>query len=104
MVLEFVIQPYCCKRRNKNLTLSPSSTPLSASPLSTKFLTWTLPDLNLETSTLQKGFSVKINNRNANSVDPDKTARCEPSHQDMHCLKGICIGLYRDENGYYFMQ
>ena len=26
-------------------------------------------------------------NRMANSVDPDETARYEPSHQDLHCLQ-----------------
>ena len=31
--------------------------------------------------------SLKINTDTfANSVDPDETARNEPSHQDLHCL------------------
>ena len=29
----------------------------------------------------------------ANSVDPDETARYEPSHLDLHCLQGFFIGL-----------
>ena len=32
------------------------------------------------------GFSLKIKNGMANSVDPDETARYEPSHLDLHCL------------------
>ena len=32
------------------------------------------------------GFIVKINNRIVNSVDPDETARYQPSHLDLHCL------------------
>ena len=34
----------------------------------------------------KQGFQIKINNRMANSVGPDETARHEPSHQDLHCL------------------
>ena len=30
---------------------------------------------------------MKINNIIANSVDPDETARHEPSHLDLHCLQ-----------------
>ena len=30
---------------------------------------------------------MKINHRIANSVDPDETARYEPSHLDLHCLQ-----------------
>ena len=29
----------------------------------------------------------KINQRMANSVDPDETARYESSHLDLHCLQ-----------------
>ena len=32
-------------------------------------------------------------NRMANSVDPDETAHNEPSHQDLHYLQSICLGL-----------
>ena len=35
------------------------------------------------------GFQSKINKKKkANSVDPDETARYEPSHLDLHCLQG----------------
>ena len=51
------------------------------------------------------GFQSKINNRMANIVDPDETARYEPFHLDLHCLqrhlhwsvgrKGLsCIGKF----------
>ena len=36
---------------------------------------------------LQIGFQSKNNYRMANCVDPDKTARYEPSHLDRHCLQ-----------------
>ena len=32
------------------------------------------------------GFQSKTKSRMANSVDPDETARDEPSHLDIHCL------------------
>ena len=34
----------------------------------------------------------------ANSVDPDETARYEPSHQDLHCFTILCFifELYSD--------
>ena len=32
-------------------------------------------------------FQSKINNRIANSVDPDEMAHYEPSHLDLHCLQ-----------------
>ena len=42
-------------------------------------------------------FSVKIQNRITNSVDPDETAHDEPSHLDLHCFQK-CLsrstGLY----------
>ena len=44
---------------------------------------WTLPYLNLDTS----AFWSKINNRMAKSIDPDETARRDPSHQNLHCLQ-----------------
>ena len=31
----------------------------------------------------------------ANSVDPDETARHEPSHQDLHCLPFSCFFCFR---------
>ena len=27
----------------------------------------------------------------ANNVDPDETAHCEPSHQDLHCLRNVLV-------------
>ena len=39
-------------------------------------------------------FQSRIIKRMANSVDPDETARNEPSHQDLHCLKNIWFGLH----------
>ena len=51
------------------------------------FLKWTLPCLNFDISTnAKKRFNTKIKYRIANSVDPDETARYEPSHLDLHCL------------------
>ena len=36
-------------------------------------------------------FQSKINNRMANSVNPDEMAHYEPSHLDQHCLqKCLC--------------
>ena len=35
----------------------------------------------------KRGFQSKINNRVANSVDPDDTAHYVPFHQDLHCLQ-----------------
>ena len=32
------------------------------------------------------GCHLKNKNRMANSVDPDETARHEPSHPELHCL------------------
>ena len=34
-----------------------------------------------------RGFSQKLNNRMANSVDLVETSRCEMYHIDLHCLK-----------------
>ena len=48
--------------------------------LITVFLKWTLPSSNLDR------FLSEIQNRTANSVYPDETARYEPSHLDLHCL------------------
>ena len=42
---------------------------------------------------LQIVIVVKFLNWMANSVDPDKTSRNEPSHQDLHCLLSICFSL-----------
>ena len=34
----------------------------------------------------------KLNNRIANSIDPYETARYEPSHLDLHCLRRYLNG------------
>ena len=39
------------------------------------------------------GISVKNLDQIGKSVDPDETARYEPSHQDRHCLHRYCLGL-----------
>ena len=54
------------------------------------FLKWTLPSLNLVRPIFPKGVSVKDQSRMANSVDPDETTHCEPSHQDLYT---VCIKL-----------
>ena len=67
-------------------------------PLIPEFLKWTLPCLNLDTSTdANRGFYLKYNNIMANSVYPDETARDEPSHQDLHCLHRHIFCVCRDE-------
>ena len=41
---------------------------------------------------LQTEISVKINNKMANSVDPDETAHYELSHLDLQCLQRcVCV-------------
>ena len=52
-----------------------------------EFLKWTHPSLNWETSIVANRVSVKINNKMANSVDPDKMACYKLSHMDLHCLQ-----------------
>ena len=60
---------------------------LMINPFIPEFLKWTLPSLNLDMSTASnRGFSVKIENRLANHVDPDEMALYELSHLDLHCL------------------
>ena len=39
------------------------------------------------------GSQSKAKNMMANSVDPDETAHCEPSHLDLHCLQRYMKGL-----------
>ena len=52
------------------------------------FMKWTLPSLNLDTSIVaNRDITQNINNRTANSVDPDVTVHYEPSHLDLHCLQ-----------------
>ena len=44
------------------------------------------------------GCQAKIRSRQANSVDPDETARNEPSHLDLHCLQMyVSVFVCRDE-------
>ena len=40
-------------------------------------------DMSIDAS---RDFSLKLQNRMTNCVDPDETARYERSHQDLHCL------------------
>ena len=37
------------------------------------------------------GFQSKIDNRMANSADPDETARNEPSHLKLHCFAKVSV-------------
>ena len=56
-------------------------------PFIPEFLKWPLPALCLDMSTdANRVFQSKIQNRMANSVDPDEMALNDPSHQDLHCL------------------
>ena len=45
---------------------------------------------------LYKGNQFKVINMMSNSVDPDKTDRYEPAHQDLHCIV-IFVLFYRVE-------
>ena len=56
-------------------------------PFTPECLKWTLPSLNLDYIVANKFQSI-INNRMANSEDPDEMAHYEPSHLDLHCLQG----------------
>ena len=48
----------------------------------------TLSPLNLDISIVaNRGLKEKINNKMANSVDPDKTANYAPSNLDLHCFQ-----------------
>ena len=42
---------------------------------------------------------MKNQNGMANSVDPDKTAHDEPSHQDIQCLQNTVDSLYLKHQG-----
>ena len=66
---------------------------LQINPFIPEFLEWIFLSLNLDTTPFEKRGCVKLNNRMANSVDPDKTVRYEPSQLDMQCLQSICIVL-----------
>ena len=46
---------------------------------------------------LEIGISAKINNTMANCVDPDETARYEPSHLDLHCLQKVSVLVCGDD-------
>ena len=50
---------------------------------------------------IKEGFLSKINNRMANSVDPDETAHYEPSHLGLHCLQRYLYWSCRDERVKY---
>ena len=66
--------------RGERLTLG-----LTFSPM---FLKWPIPALNLDMSTVTNGgTSQKPIKRMANSVDPSKMPRDEPSHVDLRCLQ-----------------
>ena len=41
----------------------------------------------------------KIENRMTNSVDPNETARDEPSHLDLHCLRRYHVFFFGDRDG-----
>ena len=41
----------------------------------------------MDTSIVAKGGLSKVNDKLANSVDPDETARYKLFHQDLHCLQ-----------------
>ena len=56
-------------------------------PLTSEFLKWTLPSLNLDTYIVaNRGFSQKSITI-ANSEDPDETGSYEPSYLDLHFLQ-----------------
>ena len=56
-------------------------------PFTHKLLMWSLQYLNLDRSIVEnRSFSQNWKSRMTNSVDPDGTARNEPSHLDLHCL------------------
>ena len=46
-------------------------------------------------SSLEIVVLVRNQHRMANSVDPNETARYEPSHQDLHCLQRYLFGSAR---------
>ena len=50
------------------------------------FLKWTFPAMYLDMSTDANRVSVKNQNENANSVDPNETASYKPFYLDLHCL------------------
>ena len=57
------------------------------SPFIPEFLKLTLPSLNLDMSfAVNRYFRLNSKHRLVNSIDPDETARYEPSHHDIFCL------------------
>ena len=66
-----------------------------------EFLTLTIPDLNLETPIIaKKDVRQRFKNKCiVNNVGPDKTARYEPSHLDLHSLHRylFCVLFCRNE-------
>ena len=60
-------------------------------PSTPKFLKSTHPSLNLDTLFVaNRGFN-QIIITDWYSVDPDETARDEPSHLDLHCLERYLV-------------
>ena len=55
-------------------------------PFNPEFLMWCRPSLNLDMSNTENKSQSDVKNRLANSVDPDETARNEPSHQHLQSL------------------
>ena len=57
------------------------------------FFKWTIPSLNLDMLIdANKCFSLKNQkNRTINWIDPDESARYEPSHLDLTCLHGYLV-------------
>ena len=46
---------------------------------------------------LERHLYVKLKDGMSNSIDPDKTAHYEPSHQDLHCLQKPIVITYGSE-------
>ena len=51
----------------------------------------------------KRGFQSKINDKMANSVDPNETARYQPSYLDLHCLQRYLnwsVGMKRSSQSF----
>ena len=56
------------------------------------FQKWTFLSLNLDKAVDENTCRRKLKSKTmVNSVDPDETARNEPSHLDLHCLHRYCF-------------
>ena len=62
-------------------------------PFTPEFLKWVHPSMNSDISIVANRRLFKINNKMANSVDPDETDRYVPFHLDLHCFYRIRVGL-----------